>query len=90
MVTAAQAVERLGALAGLRGRAVVVDILAGLVAFATVLLLAIDDGGYFPPVWGWSAAILSWMVVIGLIARREAALGRQAGVWLAILALDTA
>jgi hypothetical protein len=90
MVTAAQAVERLGALAGLRGRAVVDHVPAGLLAFGTVLVLASNDGGYFPSEWGWSVVALVWIAAIALVLGRGAALVRQDRILLGILAGLTA
>jgi O-Antigen ligase len=39
-----------------------------LVAAATVVLLASDQGGYFPPSWGWAALALAGVVVTWLLA----------------------
>ncbi len=89
-MTAAQAVERLGALAGIRGRASVVHVPAALVAFGTVLVLASNDGGYFPPEWGWSVVALVWIAAIALVLGRGAALVRQEWTLLGILGALTA
>ena len=90
MTAASSAVERLGALAGIRGRAALEHLPAALVAFAAVLLLASDDGGYFPPAWGWSAVILAWTAAVALVIGRGIALGRDDRVMLGILAALTA
>ena len=45
MTAASSAVERLGALAGIRGRAALEHVPAALVAFTAVLVLASNDGG---------------------------------------------
>jgi hypothetical protein len=84
-VTAASAVERLGALAGIRGRAALQYAPAGLTAFAAILLLAANDGGYFPPAWGWSGVALAWVAAVALVIRRNSAFGRQEVVFLGIL-----
>ena len=84
-MTAASAVERLGALAGLRGRAIALHAPAGLAAFAAILLLAANDGGYFPPEWGWSGVALAWVAAVALVIGRNVELGRRDGVFLGIL-----
>jgi hypothetical protein len=84
-VTATSAVERLGALAGIRGRAALDRAPAAVVSFAAVLLLASNDGGYFPPEWGWSAVALAWVVAIAVVVGRQAALGRRDVILLGIL-----
>jgi O-Antigen ligase/Tetratricopeptide repeat len=89
-VTAAEAVERLGALAGFRGRAVAVHVPVGVLAFATVLALASNDGGYFPPEWGWTTVALTWVCAIALVLGRGAALVREDRIVLGILAAITA
>jgi len=86
VTAASSAVERLGALAGIRGRAALDHVPAALVAFAAVLLLASDDGGYFPPAWGWSAVVLAWTTAIALVVGRNVALGRHDFALLGILA----
>jgi O-Antigen ligase/Tetratricopeptide repeat len=89
-VTAASAVERLGALAGIRGRAALDHTPAAVVAFAAVLALASNDGGYFPPEWGWSTVALAWVAAIALVVGRQAALGRRDAALLGILVAITA
>jgi O-antigen ligase len=89
-VTAAEAVERLGALAGIRGRAAVDHAPAALVSFGTVLVLASNDGGYFPSEWGWSTVALVWIAAVALVLGRGAALVRQDRTLLGILAALTA
>ena len=84
-MTSASAVERLGALAGLRGRANAVYAPAGLAAWAPKHLLAANDGGYFPPEWGWSGVALAWVAAVALVIGRNVELGRRDGVFLGIL-----
>jgi O-Antigen ligase/Tetratricopeptide repeat len=84
-VTAASAVERLGALAGVRGRAALEHVPAGLTAFAAVLILAANDGGYFPPEWGWSAVALAWVAALALVVGRSVALGSRDVAFLGIV-----
>src|SRR5438105_4278988 len=48
---------------------------AGLVA-AIAAALAFDDGGYFPPAWGWSALALFWVAGLALFLRDRFAFGR--------------
>jgi len=86
VTAASSAVERLGALAGLRGRAAVDHAAATLLAFVAVLVLAANDGGYFPPEWGWSTVALAWVGVIALIVGRGVALVREDRIMLGILA----
>jgi O-antigen ligase len=90
VVTAAQAVERLGALAVIRGRAAVDHVPAALLAFGTVLALGSNDGGYFPSEWGWSTVALVWIAAIALVLGRGAALVRQDRILLGILTVLTA
>jgi hypothetical protein len=89
-VTAAEAVERLGALAGIRGRAVVDHVPVGLLTFASVLALASNDGGYFPSEWGWSTVVLAWVCAIALVLGRGAVLVREDRILLGIMAAITA
>lgn len=84
-MTATSAVERLGALAGIRGRAALEQVPAGLTAFAAVLLLAANDGGYFPPEWGWSAVALAWVAAVALVIGRNVALGARDVTFLGIV-----
>ena len=86
MTAASSAVERLGALAGIRGRAALEHVPAALVAFTAVLLLASNDGGYFPPQWGWSAVGLSWVAAFALVIGRRATLGARDVTFLGIVA----
>ena len=89
MTAASSAVERLGALTGIRGRAALVHVPVALVAFGAVLLLATDDGGYFPPAWGWSAVVLAWATALALVIGRNVALGRHDFALLGIAAALT-
>ena len=57
---------------------------AGLAAFAAILLLAANDGGYFPPEWGWSGVALAWVAAVALVIGRNVELGRRDGVFLGI------
>src|SRR5947207_12976438 len=38
--------------------------------------LAFDDGGYFPPAWGWSALALFWIAALALFLRDRFSVGR--------------
>src|ERR671929_1742011 len=38
--------------------------------------LAFDDGGYFPPAWGWSALALFWIAGLALFLRDRFTFGR--------------
>src|SRR5438270_2999224 len=38
--------------------------------------LAFDDGGYFPPAWGWSALALFWIAGLALFLRDRFSVGR--------------
>src|SRR5256714_7488893 len=38
--------------------------------------LAFDDGGYFPPAWGWSALALFWFAGLALFLRDRFSFGR--------------
>src|SRR5690242_3486871 len=58
---------------------------AGLAA-AFAVALAFDDGGYFPPAWGWSALALFWIAGVALFLRDRFSLGR---LELALLAAFT-
>jgi O-antigen ligase len=86
VTAASSAVERLGALAGIRGRAALDHVPATLVAFAAILVLASNDGGYFPPEWGWSAVGLAWVAALALVIGRRAALGARDVAFLGIVA----
>jgi O-antigen ligase len=58
---------------------------AGLaVAFAAAL--AFDEGGYFPPAWGWSALALFWVAGLALVLRDRFSLGRLEPAMLASFA----
>src|SRR5918912_3213050 len=45
------------------------------VAAAFAVALAFDDGGYFPPAWGWSALALFWVAGLALFLRDRFSLG---------------
>src|SRR2546423_4584029 len=58
------------------------------VAAAAVVLVARDQGGYFPPSWGWSALALAGVVVTWLAASARTDAGLADGAFLvALLAL---
>ena len=54
----------------------------GLVAFAAVGLLALADGGFHPPAWGWATLGLLWAAAAALLVRRRVELS---GVELAVV-----
>ena len=60
----------------------------GVAAAITSLLLwlAFRDGGYFPDTWNIGTLVLSWLVVVVLVARRRVVLGRFDAALLAALA----
>ena len=61
---------------------------AWLLAFAVVLVLATDNGGYSPTTWGWSALVLFAAAALALVMRTEPRLGAlEAAFSLALLAL---
>ena len=85
-MTAVSAVERYGARAAVWVRAEREHAPAAAVSFAAVFLLAVDDGGYFPPAWGWSAVVLSWVAAVVMVLRRRSAITRFEAALLATLA----
>ena len=56
-----------------------------VVAAATVVLLASDQGGYFPPSWGWAALALAGVVVTWLLASARTEAGVADVAFLAAL-----
>lgn len=59
-----------------------------VVLAATVVLLARDQGGYFPPSWGWSGVALAGVCVTWLVASARTDAGLADGAFLlALLAL---
>jgi hypothetical protein len=59
-----------------------------VVAAATVVLVARDQGGYFPSSWGWSGLALAGVVMTWLVASGRTDAGRADGAFLvALLAL---
>ena len=61
---------------------------AWLLAFAVVLVLATDNGGYSPTTWGWGALVLFAVAGLPLVLRTEPRLGAlEAAFVLALLAL---
>lgn len=55
------------------------------VAAATVVLLARDQGGYFPPSWGWSSLALAGVVVVWLAVSARTDAGPGDAVFLGAL-----
>jgi O-antigen ligase len=58
----------------------------GLVAGAAVGLLALADGGFHPPAWGWATLGLLWAAAAALLVRRRVAISRLELASLAALA----
>ena len=51
-------------------------------------LLAAEHGGYYPPAWGWSALLLLWAALLGLILRTHPRLtGRELTLLAAVTGL---
>jgi hypothetical protein len=50
--------------------------LGGVVAFAAVGVLGLDNGGYFPTTWGWSAICFGLVAAVALLAQRQLRLSR--------------
>ncbi|MBA2476273.1 MAG: O-antigen ligase family protein [Actinobacteria bacterium] len=63
---------------------------AALLPLLTVLLLAVNNGGYYPTAWGWSALGLLWTAAIALVVRSSPRVGRLEVAFLAGLAAFTA
>jgi O-antigen ligase len=61
-----------------------------VVATATVVLLARDQGGYFPASWGWSAVALAGVAVTWLVASARTDADLVDGAFLAALLALTA
>ena len=62
----------------------------GLTAFGVLAGLALDQGGYFPGAWGWSAITLLWLAAMALLLRDVLELGVLEYGTLAALAALTA
>lgn len=60
------------------------------VLFATVVLIARDQGGYFPPSWGWSGVALAGVAVTWLVASARTDAGLADGAFLITLLALTA
>src|SRR5689334_11810054 len=54
-------------------------------SFAGLLMLATNNGGYWPTAWGWGSLVLLWLIGLSLIVKRQAALGRLEVVQLSAL-----
>src|ERR687886_476875 len=59
-----------------RGRILAIDWPVAGLAAAFAVALAFDDGGYFPPAWGWSALALFWVAGLALFLRDRFSFGR--------------
>ena len=59
-----------------RARILAIDWPVAVLAAAVAAALAFDDGGYFPPAWGWSALVLFWVAGLALFLRDRFAFGR--------------
>src|SRR5919199_930692 len=59
-----------------RGRILAIDWPVAVLAAAAAVALAFDDGGYFPPAWGWSALALFWVAGLALFLRDRFSVGR--------------
>src|SRR5438105_15052800 len=59
-----------------RARILAIDWPVPGLAAAIAAALAFDDGGYFPPAWGWSALVLFWVAGLALFLRDRFAFGR--------------
>src|ERR687883_724992 len=59
-----------------RGRILAIDWPVAVLAARAAVALAFDDGGYFPPAWGWSALALFWVAGLALFLRDRFSLGR--------------
>src|SRR5438128_60115 len=57
-------------------RILATDWLVATLAATVAAALAFDDGGYFPPAWGWSALALFWVAGLTLFLRDRFSLGR--------------
>src|SRR5919206_3675660 len=59
-----------------RGRILATEWPVAVLAAAAAVALALDDGGYFPPAWGWSALALFWVAGLALFLRDRFSFGR--------------
>src|SRR5919205_124996 len=59
-----------------RARILAIEWSAAGLAAAFAVALAFDDGGYFPPAWGWSALALFWVAGLALFLRDRFSVGR--------------
>src|SRR5438105_5689475 len=59
-----------------RARILAIDWPVAGLAAAIAAALAFDDGGYFPPAWGWSALALFWIAGLALFLRERFSFGR--------------
>jgi O-Antigen ligase len=60
-------------------------LLAASLGFFVIAPLALTDGGYWPPAWGWTATGLLWVSIVALLLFDRLRLGRLGIVMLASL-----
>ncbi len=59
---------------------------ASVLAFAIVVVLGFDNGGFFPRSWTIAAVVMLWAGAMALLFRSEVAVGRRAALWVGLLA----
>jgi len=62
----------------------------GLLVFASVGIVAADQGGYFPTTWGWTSLAFLWAVGLAAVLRPRIRIGKTQALfllaWVAVLA----